>query len=84
MSDCAFIREIISEAAGYKNNLPYSIPRIIPIPGFNDGAMSPGEHNSNSFVAGILQAIGAHTSISTLGTFQVPGFDRPTKGCGCR
>jgi hypothetical protein len=72
MSDCDFIRALISAAASYQNNLPYSFPSI------PSGTMSPGQYNSNSFVSGVLRAVGATPpSISTGGQFQLPGYQNP-------
>jgi hypothetical protein len=72
MSDCEFIRALISAAAGYNNSLPYSFPSI------PSGAMNPGQFNSNSFVSGVLQAVGAAVpSINAGGQFQMPGYLNP-------
>jgi hypothetical protein len=72
MSDCDFIHALISAAASYQNNLPYSTPSI------PSGAMSPGQYNSNSFVSGVLTAVGATPpSIYTGGQFQLPGYQNP-------
>jgi RHS repeat-associated protein len=72
MSDCDFIRALISAAASYQSNLPYSFPSI------PSGAMSPGQYNSNSFVSGVLQSVGATPpSINTGGQFQLPGYQNP-------
>ena len=72
MSDCDFIRALISAAASYQNILPYSFPSI------PSGAMSPGQYNSNSFVSGVLQSVGATPpTISTNGQFQLPGYQNP-------
>jgi RHS repeat-associated protein len=72
MSDCDFIRALISAAASYQNNLDYSVPTNL------SGAMSPGQFNSNSFVSGVLQSVGATPpSINTGGQFQLPGYQNP-------
>jgi len=72
MSDCDFIRALISAAASYQSNLPYSFPSI------PSGAMSSGQYNSNSFVSGVLQAVGATPpSINAGGQFQLPGYQNP-------
>jgi hypothetical protein len=72
MSDCDFIRALISAAASYQNNVPYSLPSI------PSGAMSPGQYNSNSFVAGVLNAVGAlPPSLNNGGRFQFPGYQNP-------
>jgi RHS repeat-associated protein len=72
MSDCDFIRSLISAAASYGSNIPYSFPSI------PSGAMAPGQYNSNSFVSGVLQAVGATPpSINTGGQFQLPGYQNP-------
>jgi len=74
MSDCDFIRNLISAAASYPGNLPYSFPSI------PSGAMAPGQYNSNSFVSGVLGAVGANPPAIDTGTggqFQVPGYQNP-------
>jgi hypothetical protein len=72
MSDCDFIRALISAAASYQNNLDYSVPTNF------SGAMAPGHFNSNSFVSGVLQSAGATPpSINTGGQFQLPGYQNP-------
>ncbi len=72
MSDCDFIRALISAAASYQNNFDYSFPSI-PM-----GVMYPGEYNCNSFVSGVIQAVGATApGINTGGQFQLPGYGHP-------
>jgi hypothetical protein len=72
MSDCDFIRALVSAAASYQDELPYSFPKI------PSGFMAPGQYNSNSFVSGVLQAVGATPpSINAGGKFQLPGYQNP-------
>lgn len=72
MSDCDFIRALISAAARYDNKLPYRIPSL-PF-----GILSSGKYNSNSFVSGLLWAVGATPpDIDTRGRFQLPGYQNP-------
>ena len=78
ISDCDFIRALISAAASYSNNLAYSFPFISILPREPDGFMAPGQYNSNSFVSGVLQSVGATPpSINTGGQFQLPGYQNP-------
>lgn len=71
MSDCAFIRALISAAASYSNNQPYMFPGIF-------GNLPQGNYNSNSFVSGVLQSVGATPpAINTGGQFQLPGYQNP-------
>lgn len=80
MTDCEFIRELISTAANYSYGtpLPYSIPNISLVPGKTDGVMPPGEYNSNSFASGVLQGAGAvPPALNTNGAFQAPGYGNP-------
>jgi RHS repeat-associated protein len=78
MSDCDFIRALISAAASYENSLPYSFPNISLVPGAIDGFMEPGQYNSNSFVSGVLGAVGATPpSIFTSPLYQFPGYQNP-------
>jgi hypothetical protein len=72
MSDCEFIRALIEAAARYTALVPYSFPSL---PG---GAMGPNEFNSNSYVSGLLKAVGARPpALRTLGLFQLPGYQNP-------
>jgi hypothetical protein len=78
MADCEFIRELISTAASYSNDLPYSLPDISIVPGATDGVMGPGQYNSNSFVSGVLQGAGAiPPPLNSGGRFQAPGYGSP-------
>jgi len=77
MSDCDFIRALVSAAASYQDNLPYSFP-YISVLGLPDGTMTPGQYNSNSFVSGVLQAVGATPPpINGGSNFQLPGYQNP-------
>ena len=78
MTDCEFIRELISTAASYGNDLPYSRPAISLVPGNTDGVMGPTQYNSNSFVSGVLEGAGAvPPTINSGGGFQTPGYGNP-------
>jgi len=78
MTDCEFIRSLISTAASYPSNLPYSVPNISLSPGKTDGVMGPGQYNSNSFASGVLQGAGAvPPSLNSGGRFQAPGYNNP-------
>ena len=79
MSDCDFIRSLISAAASYQDDLPYSFPYISILgPGVKDGTLAPGLYNSNSFVSGVLQAVGATPPTINGGwNFQLPGYQNP-------
>ena len=78
MTDCEFIRQLISTGASYPGNLPYSVPQIDFLPGTTDGVMAPGYYNSNSFVSGVLQGEGAiPPALNTGGRFQAPGYSNP-------
>jgi len=78
ITDCDFIRQLISTAASYGGTLPYSFPDISPIPGKSDGVMGPGQYNSNSFTSGVLQGAGAvPPALNTNGAFQAPGYSNP-------
>ena len=73
MSDCQFINALINAAARYDSSLPYSLPHN------PSGYMGQGEYNSNSFVSGTLQSVGAvPPAINTGGLpFQFPGYQNP-------
>jgi hypothetical protein len=78
MSDCDLIKALLAAAARYKNDLPYSFPNISWVPGRTDGEMQPGQYNSNSYVAGLLAAVGVVLSnVNAGGDYQVPGFQKP-------
>jgi len=79
MSDCDFIRALISAAATYDDSLPYSFPWISFLgPGIHDGRMSPGNYNSNSFVSGVILAAGGTAPDLGGGSiYQLPGYTNP-------
>lgn len=78
MSDCDFIRELISTSASYGSDLPYSTPDISLVPGKTDGVMGPGQYNSNSFASGVLQGAGAvPPTLNSAGSVQAPGYGNP-------
>jgi hypothetical protein len=78
MTDCQFIKSILSTSFKYMNNLEYSFPNISPIPFKDDGAMPVNGYNSNSYVSGVLSGAGATApTINTGGQFQVPGYSNP-------
>jgi RHS repeat-associated protein len=77
MTDCEFIRKLIAAAKRYKP-VRYGVPDISPIPGRPDGAMGPGNYNSNSIVSGVISAAGGvPPTIDTMGVMQVPGYSNP-------
>jgi hypothetical protein len=78
VTDCDFIRELISTAASYLSNLPYSTPNISAVPSAIDGVMGSGQYNSNSLVSGVLQGAGTvPPPINSGGAFQTPGYSNP-------
>ncbi len=73
MSDCEFINALIDAARSYRNDLPYSLPHNLA------GRMDAGEYNSNSFISGVLQAVGVHPPVIEAGgkSYQFPGYQNP-------
>ena len=58
LTDYQFIKMILGASFRYTNNLDYSFPYISPLPFVNDGNMSAGTYNSNSYVSGVLRRAG--------------------------
>jgi hypothetical protein len=78
MSSAEFAGRIMNAAMAYQA-IPYSFPNIATM------RMAPGNYNSKSWVAGVLQAAGANAAIvpyqarqqgSRFG-FSTPGFNNP-------
>ena len=78
LTDYQFIKMILGASFRYTNNLDYSFPHISPLPFVNDGNMSAGTYNSNSYVSGVLRRAGViPPALNTGGRFQVPGYNNP-------
>jgi RHS repeat-associated protein len=78
MTDCEFIKRIIAAAHSYDNSAPYSFPEHTFTPG--NVYMAPGHYNSNSYVAGVLQAAGApppQVRVPGRAGGAVPGYENP-------
>ena len=73
MSKQAFAQELTRKALNFSSyTLPYSVPKLLV-----GEVMVEGEHNSSSYVAGLLQSVmGYVPEISTPG-YQTPGWDTP-------
>jgi hypothetical protein len=78
MSAADFAGRIMESALAYQA-VPYSLPNVATM------QMAPGKYNSNSWVAGVLQAAGANAAVvpyqarrqgSRFG-FSTPGFSNP-------
>ena len=70
-SDTQFIKNLVSNAQAYGNNLPYSYPNYV-------GYMPPGTYNSDSFISGLLRASGVTPPLLFITpNFQVPGYYNP-------
>ena len=70
-SDTELINYLRQMPSSYNDSLPYGFPFRLE----STGALPPGTYNSNSYIAGILEHIGAYSGAPEEQRF--PGFRRP-------
>jgi RHS repeat-associated protein len=75
MSDCDLIKALLAATARYKKGPSVLIPQNLLRGGRTDGEMPPAHYNSNSYVEGLLAAVGVVLSnVDTGGDYPLPGF----------
>ncbi len=77
MTECQFAHELIAAALAFEDTGDYSLPGLGAFLGLWDGGLGNNKFNSNSFIPGLLIAVGAKPPDLPCGAITVPGYENP-------